>query len=79
MNDGASVADAIAAKLASNGHVPTNGVWAEVNYVAIAKVTVINADGTLDTSYRHFDNLGDDVDTLVRLARRMASDADGRS
>lgn len=67
----ASVGEAIASKLTTNGHVPEGGVLAEIQYVTAAKVRVFDADGRERVTYQFFDNLGGDDDTKMSLGRRL--------
>jgi hypothetical protein len=79
VNESASVADAIARKLTDRGLVPTGGVFAEVHYVAVAKVTVFDVEGNLDESYQYFDNLDGNDEQGVLLAHRMVGEAERRA
>jgi hypothetical protein len=76
MDNSASVADAIAAKLTTRGLVPAGGVMAEITYVAIAKVTVFDVDGRPTVTYRPMDNLAGDEDARLAMAHRMVWEAE---
>jgi hypothetical protein len=77
VNDGTrtSLGDVIAAMLAARGLVPDDNTRVEVQYLAVAKVTVLDTNG-VDSTYRYLNNVRDDKTILSELAGKALDDVE---